>query len=199
MAHPEVILDALALLTERQEREARAQQIAAFPSLFERPPVLGLGAQNAPRRVVEFFDYKCFPCRSIHARLATLTEANPDLRIEMRHLPILTPASEQATRFALAAQQVEGEEAYRAAHEALWAHTGPYNTVVFSRIASELTLNFEAIEDAMWSDVITAQIDENRNIAIALDIIGTPSFVTPEDVAIGTTDLERLTALFLNQ
>ena len=199
LEHPEIIIEALALLTEREERLARIEQIAAFPGLFERAPVLGLGAKDAPRRVIEFFDYKCIPCRSIHARLSHLVDEHADLRVEMWHLPILTPASEKATRFALATWQIAGDDAYEKAHDALWGHRGPYNTPVFAKIAERLSLDFAQIEVAMWSEPVTAQIDENRDIAIALDIIGTPSFVTPEDVAIGTTDLARLKDLFLSQ
>lgn len=197
--HPEVILEALERLTERERRLERTRQIAAFPDLFERPAVLGLGEKDAPRVVIEFFDYKCIPCRSIHKRLSSLVDENPNLRVEMRHLPILTPASEAATRFALATWDVAGPDAYEAVHDVLWDHKGPYNTVVFSRIAGDLSLEFDKIEGAMWTDSVTSRIDENRDIAIALDIIGTPSFVTPEDVAIGTTDIERLRALFFNQ
>lgn len=197
--HPEVILEALERLTERQERLARANQIAAFPDLFERAPVLGLGSTSAPRRVVEFFDYKCIPCRSIHARLDVLVSENPELRVEMRQLPILTPASEQATRFAMGVWHIAGDDAYAAAHDALWAHLGTYNTVTFSKMAEDLGLDFAAIETAMWSDEVSQRIDANRDMAIALNIIGTPSFVTPEDIAVGTTDLERLATLFLGQ
>ncbi len=197
--HPEIILEALERLTEREERLARANQIATFPELFERAPVLGLGSKSAPRRVIEFFDYKCIPCRSIHARLEVLVAENPELRVEMRQLPILTPASEQATRFAMAVWQVAGDDAYAETHEALWAHLGAYNTVVFSQMAEDLGLDFAVVEAAMWTDAVSQQIDANRDMAIALNIIGTPSFVTPEDIAVGTTDLERLTTLFLNQ
>ncbi len=197
--HPEVILEALERLSAREEQLARAAQVAEFPSLFTRPPVLGLGSADAPRRVVEFFDYKCIPCRSIHARLEALVATQPDIRIEMRQLPILTPASERATRFAFAVWELSGDAAYVAAHEALWAHIGPYNTSFFSKVAQSLSLDEDLIEEVMWSDKITAKIDENRDMAIALGIVGTPSFVTPTDIAVGTTDLERLTELFVSQ
>lgn len=199
LENPEVILEALAVLTEREEAAVRKAQIAEYPDLFDRAPLLGLGDPTAPIRAIEFFDYKCLPCKAVHAPLEAMVAENPQLRIEMRQLPILTPASEKATRFAFAALEVAGEDAYRKAHTLLWEHRGPFNTVVFTRMSDELDLAYTVLETAMWSEPVTKRIDQNRDVAIALNLIGTPAFVTTHDVAVGTTDVDALTELFLSQ
>ncbi len=199
LENPEVILEALEQLSLREQEAALAGQIAQFPDLFARPAVLGMGDANARIRAVEFFDYKCVPCKAVHGPLEAIVADHPQLRIEMRHLPILTPASERATRFAFAVWAISGAEAYAEAHALLWDHTGPYNTGFFDRVSESLALDFAQIEEVMWSEKITTQIDENRDIAIALEIVGTPAFVTPKGISVGSTDVTALKDLFLSQ
>lgn len=197
--NPQVILEALETLSLQQAEAALVDKIAAYPRLFEGVAALGIGATDAPVRVVEFFDYKCAPCKAIHPHLADLVAMNPDLRIEMKHLPILTPGSERAARFALATQLAFGDAAYAQVHAALWAVRGPLNTAGFQQIASDLNLDFSQIEAMMDDDSITADIDGNRDIAIDLGVLGTPAFLTPNSLQIGETDVAKLGQLWLSQ
>lgn len=199
MANPEVILEALEALSAREAAAQMRLRIAEFPDLFARPPMLGLGSEEAQLRVVEFFDYKCVPCKAVHETLESLTETNPRLRIEMRQLPILTPASERATRFAFAALEAYDVAIYQNVHEALWQHKGPYSIGSFARISEKLGIDFGKIEAVMWSDTVSQRIETNRNIALSLELIGTPAFVTTNAVSIGQTDPAHLSELFFSQ
>ena len=188
LENPEVIVEALTILSERETRSAMAERVAGFPALFSDPPLLGEGDGAAPIRVVEFFDYKCVPCKEVHPSLVTFVEANPEVRVEMRHLPILTPGSERAARFALATEATYGAEQYRAVHDRLWEMRGPLNAA-----------GFERIEKAMESEAIGARIAFNRDVAIALEVLGTPAFVTRDSVTFGSTDIETLSEAWLSQ
>lgn len=199
LENPEIILEALAILSEREAQEATRARIAEYPDLFDGTDALGMGDVEAPVRVIEFFDYKCIPCKTIHPVLVDFVERTPEVRIEMRHLPILTPGSERAARFALAVREVEGEAAYSQVHDKLWAMRGPLNYAGFERIAAEVGLDFEAIAPVMETDKITAEIDGNRDIAIALEVFGTPAFVTPDSVTVGVIDIDVLSEAWLNQ
>lgn len=199
LENPEVILEALTILSERETRAAMLERIDGFPELFSDTPRLGEGDKAAPRRVVEFFDYKCVPCKAVHPRLVSFVEENPDVRVEMRHLPILTPSSEHATRFALATEALYGAETYEAVHSWLWDTSGPLNAAGFKRIAQGLSLDYEAISQAMDSQAIDARIEYNRNAAIVLEVFGTPAFITKESVIVGSTDIDALAEAWLNQ
>lgn len=199
LANPQVILEAMETLSQQQAEMAMVAKLGAYPALFEGPASLGIGAPDAPIRVVEFFDYKCAPCKAIHPHLETLAATYPDLRIEMKHLPILTPGSERASRFALATQLVFGDHAYLEVNDALWAVPGPLNIMGFKRIADDLGYDFAMIEAAMDDPSITAEVDGNRDIAIDLGVLGTPAFVTSNSLTIGETDVEKLAQLWLSQ
>lgn len=197
--NPEIILEALTILSEREAKAATVAKLSAFPDLFTDPPRLGEGAANAPLRVIEFFDYKCMPCKAVHPQLIDFVEDHPEVRVEMRHLPILSPGSERAARFALATEVAYGPEAYRAVHDELWQIRGPLNTAGFRRVADALGLDFERIYAGMDSAAIDARITYNRDVAIALDILGTPAFLTETSVAFGSTDVDAMSQAWLSQ
>ena len=199
LENPEVIVEALSILAEREERTAIVARLEQFPELFTDESRLREGAASAPIRVVEFFDYKCVPCKTMHPGLVEFVGANPDVQIEMRHLPILTPGSERAARFALATDAAYGPEKYRAVHDQIWASRGPLNVAGFKLIADDLGLDFAKIEALMDESSIDARIDFNRDVAIALEVLGTPAFVTKDSVTFGSTDIATLAALWLNQ
>lgn len=197
--NPEIIVEALTVLSEREARAETIARLAEYPDLFTDPPRLGEGNPVAPLRVIEFFDYNCAPCKAVHPALVAFTEKHPEVRIEMRHLPILSPGSERATRFALATQIAYGDDAHRAVHDALWDMRGPLNAAGFKRIADELSFDFQRIEPLIESDEVTARIDYNRDVAITLEVLGTPAFLTPDSVVFGSTEIEELSELWLNR
>ena len=199
LKNPEVILDAMTSLADREKAVAQSQAISAFPNLFNEVGALGIGDVSASVRVVEFFDYRCAPCKAMHPSLVSLVETTPQLRIEMRQLPILSPASERGARFALAVKEVVGLEAYARVHERLWHLRGPLNTTSFEKIALEESLDWSMIKETMESEAVSARIEQNRDIAIALEILGTPAFVTANSITFGQSDTKVLAEVWLNQ
>ena len=199
LENPEVIVEALRILSEREARDAIAARVGQFPELFSDKSRLTEGDPSARIRVVEFFDYKCLPCKAVHPDLVAFVQEDPEVQIEMRHLPILTPGSERAARFALATESIYGPQQYRAVHDRLWEMRGPLNSAGFQKIAEKLGLDFQLIETEMSSDAVDARINFNRDVAIALEVVGTPAFVTKDSVAFGSTDVEAMSKLWLSQ
>lgn len=199
LAHPEVIIEALEILSAREAQAQTATKMAAYPELFSDPPVLGIGPPDAEIRVVEFFDYRCVPCKVLHPKLEAALQSHPNVRVEMRHLPILSPGSERGARFALAVKAIANPETYGAVHKDLWALKGPLRPVIFKQIAATHGLDWAQVESAMNSDAVTTRIANNRDIAIDLEILGTPAFVTPQTVSFGQTDAAALVDAWLSQ
>lgn len=199
LENPEVILEALTILSEREREAEMTARIAEHPWLFEEAPRHGLGRPDAPIRVVEFFDFKCMPCKAVHPRLEAFVEAHPEVRIEMLHLPILTPGSERAARFALAVRAVAGAEAHERVHQQIWEMQGPLREARLEALAVEEGLDFGVISAEMQSETITARITRNRDFAIALEVLGTPAFVTPSNITFGSTDVPGMGEIWLSR
>lgn len=199
LENPEIILEALTLLSEREQQAELQNRISAYATLFQDPPKLGLGPPDARVRVLEFFDYNCAPCKAMHPELAqAITEAG-EIRIEMRHLPILSPSSERAARFALAVLQLHGTQAYGRVHGQLWTWKGPLSHGLLSGIAAQEGLDMARVETAMEADWVTERIAANRDAAVGLGLQGTPAFVSSSSVHIGRSDVSALIAGWLSQ
>ena len=197
--NPEIILEALEILSEREEKIAQTAKINRHADLFTDAAVLGLGPKTAELTVIEFFDYRCQPCKVLHPKLESALAEYPNIRVEMRQLPILSPGSERGARFALAVKHVAGAEAYEAVHTDLWRHKGPLRDHFFKQIAVKHDLDWPRVQAEMNSDAVTQRIARNRDIAIDLEILGTPAFITPWSVSFGGTDAHAMVEAWLSR
>jgi protein-disulfide isomerase len=142
--------------------------------------------------VVEFFDYNCGFCkRSLGDMLELLKDMN--LRVVLKNFPVLGPASKDAARVALALrlQDLRGEK-YLAFHRKLLSDRRPADRMRALAVARELGLDMERIERDAVSDEIEATIEENVQLARALGIGGTPTYVLGNAIVGGAVGAERL-------
>ena len=108
-AHPEVVAEALQEM-ERREQEAQrkraAEAVRAHLAELTQDPGSPVGGNpQGAVTIVEFFDYQCGYCKGEVVELKKLLQADPDIRLVYKDLPILGPVSTFAARAALAAQQ----------------------------------------------------------------------------------------------
>jgi protein-disulfide isomerase len=196
--HPEVIIEAMQRLQERQraaEAESLRRTIAARrDEIFNDPSAPVGGNPSGDVTVVEFFDYNCHYCRRVAPTLAEVEESDADLRIVYKEFPILGPGSRFAARAALAAQQ---QGTYRTFHTALMQVQEQLNEDQVMKIAQAVGLNIGRLRQDMQDAEIEDAIARNLQLAEALGITGTPSFVIGDQIVPGAIDrstLERLIA-----
>lgn len=194
--NPEIILEAMELLGEREAERQMAERVSpVYEDLLATDTDLIIGNQNAKIKLIEFFDYRCAVCKSVVPTLEAFVKANPDVAIIKKHLPILTPSSERASRYTLATNMVYGSENYDAMHKYLYKTRRPLNEATFEKAANELGFDHTKIMAQYDADVITQIIITNRDIAIELEIRGTPAFLTPTKLKIGNVDQKVLSEL----
>src|SRR5690349_6321359 len=120
LAHPEVIMEAVQELRQRQEAaqaEAAKAAIAAHrDEIFRDPSSPVAGNPVGDVTLVEFFDYNCPYCRKVAPDIWALPGADPGLRLVYKEFAILGPTSEFAARVTLAAQR---QGRYLPVHQAL--------------------------------------------------------------------------------
>ncbi|UWQ20051.1 DsbA family protein [Jannaschia sp. W003] len=193
LQNPEVVMQAVAIL---QQREAEAAEAAATAALEgsrtalesgENAPVLGNPEGDVT--VVEFFDYNCPYCRQAGDEVKALLAADPNVRLVYREWPILGEGSVEAARVALAARAQDG---YPALHEALMGASGRVDGRAALEIAEELGLDMDRLRADMEAPEVQAHIDETMALAQGLGFNGTPSFVIGDQVAPGMVSSEGL-------
>lgn len=199
LAHPEVLMQALQSLDERQRQaeaaEARKVLKARAADIFhdKQSPVGGNAQGNVT--LVEFFDYNCPYCRMMAPIMEQAVADDPQLRIVYKEFPILGPDSVFAAKAALAADK-QGK--YAAFHKALYAAKTRVTEAVVLKTAAEAGLDVERMKADMRQLDIQPSIDRNTELAQALRITGTPGFVAGDQIYPGATDLATL-KIFVNQ
>lgn len=197
--NPEVIMEAVSVLEQRQA-EAQAQgdidlvRINA-EAIFEDGHSWVGGNPEGDVTLVEFTDYRCSFCRRAHPELEQLLELDGNIRFIIKEFPILGEESVLSSRFAIAVKQIAGDEAYKAAHDALISYRGAITPQALERIAGDLDLDAAAIIPHMTSDEVTQVIAANHALAGRLQISGTPTFVLEDQLLRGYMPLADMQAL----
>lgn len=167
--NPEVLREALDALADRNNAE-RWQQIRSDRRDFS------IGPADAAVTIVEFYDYRCAYCHAAMQWVIDLTRTRRDIRVVFKELPILSDASMEAARAALAARP---QGRYLQFHQALMSFPldRELTTAEIDGIARRSGIDVTRMRRAMEDPEITAILEQNRAHAIDYNITGTPGFV----------------------
>ena len=185
LAHPEILPEAM----DRLRANGSVKQIAAQRDRIETPFAGAvLGNPQGTITLVQFTDYACGYCRQSVADVAALVAAHPDLRVVVRELPILSPASEQAARMALSAA---GQGRYAAFHGAMFAGEKPA-TGSITAAAQIAGVDAGLAAPVAASAEVTNELAGNIALAKELGITGTPAWVVGDKLLIGAVGRQAL-------
>ncbi len=196
--NPEIVLEALQILRERQRRaeaEARRQAVVDQRERLLADPDSPVGGNpKGDVTIVEFFDYRCPYCRAAFPMVRELLERDGNVRFVYKEWPILGPDSDFAARIALAVHRTAPDR-YEAFHARMYESERVDRETVLAVVA-ELGLDPVEIERRALEDpAIEAEIREVAELADSLGISGTPAFVVGDHLIPGLPEagmLERL-------
>lgn len=190
---PSILADAIAALQAREMADEAARGRAAIAAnaeaLFRDPADPALGAARPEVTLVEFSDYRCPYCKRMQPVIEDLLRSVPGLRVVVKEIPILGPASVTAARAALAAQAQGKFAGFR---DALMRLRGEPDEAAVLQIAAELGLDQARFRRDMVSEAVTRQLGANLSLAQALGIQGTPAFVAGERLFPGVVPGDQL-------
>lgn len=193
MEHPEVIVEAIEEFkrrAEERERLAAEQAVKARADDLFRDPASPVGGNpEGDVVVVEFFDYRCGVCKNVHPLVAELVAKDPGIKRVYKEWPILGPDSIFAARAALAAHR---QGRYHAFHDALMTARGALDPAAVFAIAGGAGIDVARLRKDMNAPEIEAAIRKNYELAQALNLNGTPSFLIGNTVLRGARDLDTL-------
>lgn len=196
LANPEIIEDALiALNGKRQAEEAAAKRVAVLENseqVFNASTDYAIGPEDAPVTVVEFFDYRCGPCRASLETVNALPERfNDNVRVVFKEFPILSEESRIAAIGALAAGR-QGK--YVDMHRAMMRAPARFTEADIVKVAERLDLNMAQWNEDRQDPALQAQIDANHQLAETIGANATPTFVIGDTLFSGL-DRVRLESL----
>ncbi|MDR3507345.1 MAG: DsbA family protein [Caulobacteraceae bacterium] len=185
MAHPEVIQEAMGKLQEKQEAQALAtakQAINQNRKAIERDPRDFVANPNGKVTVTEFYDYRCPHCVNVAPAVLQIIQSDPDVRVVFKEFPIFGPTSEKAAAGAIATKRAGGD--YLAVYHDMMA-ARPLDTAAIDRILTAHGVKPDSLEQADIKAEVTKQLADVRQLAISLDIQGTPAFIIGDTMVPG--------------
>lgn len=203
MENPQVILEAVDTLETQQADQQAEADIALVATNIDALHDDGFswmgGNPEGSITLVEFMDYRCGYCRKAHEEVAELVASDGDIRYIVKEFPILGDASMISSRFAIATRMVAGNDAYKAAHDALIAVTADMSEPVLRRLADTLGIDADAVLALMDDDAVTREIAETRALAQRLQINGTPTFVMGDELVRGYVPLSAMQEIIASE
>jgi protein-disulfide isomerase len=194
--NPEVLMEAIGVLEERQAAEAAAgdEELLAVnaEAIFNDGFSWVGGNPEGDITIVEFLDYRCGYCKKAHPEVTELLSSDGNIRYIVKELPILGDQSVLAARFAIAVLEVQGDAAYDDIHNELMTFRGEFTEESLSALSETKGYDTPSVLKAMNSPETKRIIDENRALAQRMNINGTPSFVFENQMVRGYVPLDGM-------
>lgn len=184
------VFDRLETIRAEEERATSQAAIAANQSLLTNDGYSHVfGNPDGDITIVEFFDYKCPYCKRAVADILAAVSEDGNVRLVLKEFPILSEESELAAKAALAAER-QGK--YMSLHMALMGTSGSLDRSRILRIAADLDIDTDQLEEDMASAEIEAAIAETHELARQIGVEGTPAFIIGSQLVPGAVSKERL-------
>ena len=190
LQHGDVIPQAMQRLQDREVTKLLDSNRAEIETPFAGA---WAGAKNGDVTLVEFFDYNCPYCRASHPDVQRLLAEDAKLRIVYRDLPVLGPASEEAAMASLSAAR---QGRYRAFHDPMITGARPSHERTIA-VVRQARLNEAETARDMTSAALKAEVKKNLDLARALGVTGTPTYVVGNKIlsgAVGYAELKKAVA-----
>ena len=185
LEHPEILPQAM----ENLRAQESAKQLAGVGDQVETPfPGSVLGNPEGRVVLVEFTDFACGYCRASVAEVERLIKANADLKVVIRQLPILSPASHDAAKMGLAAAE-QGK--YALFHKAMFA-AGQPDARTIDAAARVAGLDLARANRVAAEPRVGEELDGNMAMARQLGFEGTPSWVIGDEMYSGAVGHDQL-------
>jgi protein-disulfide isomerase len=150
--------------------------LANAVALYNNPASGIVGNPNGDVTIVQFFDYDCGFSKRVEPRLEALLKADPGVKLILREFTIEPADSSPIAGRAALASIRQGK--YAQFHQALMmAPEHPLPIPRVFEIARSVGLDVERLRKDMEAPEIYAQLISNFNLARALRIFQTPTFI----------------------
>jgi protein-disulfide isomerase len=196
LKNPEVLIEAINNLRAKEEAEevkGIGDIIAKRRDEIERDPTSPVaGNPKGDVTLVEFFDYRCGYCKRVHDTVQNVLKSDGNVRFVYKEFPVLGPESMFAARVAIAAFKIAPDK-YVALHNRLMALSArAINEETAMAEVKAVGLKPETVRQKMQDPSVLKEIERTQELAEALRIRGTPSFVIGDAMIPGAIDEESL-------
>lgn len=196
LENPDVIIEAMTVMQEREDAAAAERDIQMLAdnkaAIYENGNDWVGGNPQGDITLVEFMDYRCGYCRKAYEEIEELVKSDGNIRFVMKEFPILGEQSLLSSQFAIAVKMLYGDEAYKAAHDALITLRGDATPETLATLAAQLGHDPAAVAAKMAEPDVMDIIKANHALATTMEINGTPTFVVDQTMVRGYVPLDGM-------
>ena len=175
------------------EANSKAKEFTATLSKSDRPRA---GNPKGDITLVEFFDYNCGYCRKALEELVVVLEKDKNVNVIFFDMPILGPASMEASQWSLAAHK---QDKYFEYHQALLEHNGQKDKKTLEKIAKEIGLDVDKMKKDKDSREVVETLVDNLSKAQGMNVRGTPGFIINGEIYPGYMPADRILDIIKEQ
>ena len=180
---------------EQSERVALLQ--ANHEAIYNDPANVILGNPNGDVTLVEMFDYNCGYCRRALPDLATLIAEDPNLKVVLKEFPILSDGSVEAAKIGFLVAENDALN-YWDFHQRLFSARGQVDANAALAAAEAVGGNRVAMMIDMNGQKASDAIERSYDLATALKISGTPTFIIGDELIPGAVGVDALRTKIAN-
>lgn len=200
LQNPEILIEMQTALQTKQAEaaSANAKKVIAKnqKELFNSSHDAVFGNPDGDITIVEFFDYNCGYCKRALPDMQAIMEADPNVRFIMKEFPILGPDSVRAHIVSQAFKSMMPDK-YQDLHIALMETEGRSTEESAIAEAVKLGANEAELREKIKDPALSSSFQEAYQLANALNITGTPSYIIGTELvpgAIGKDGLMQIIA-----
>lgn len=188
LENPEVLAEAQTVLEQRQlmAQQSRMKNVIAgmASDLAGGPDDIIFGNPDGDVTVVEFYDYNCGYCKRAMDDMLEIVKNDPNVKFILKEFPILGPESVEASTVSIAVNRVAPEKAAKF-HTQMLGSAGRADKAKAMSIAENLGIDLAALEKEMLDEGLLEGVGKTYEMAQALEINGTPSYVVGDEPIFG--------------
>jgi protein-disulfide isomerase len=201
MSDPSILQRMSDKLTEVKRVAARAAQRnliqANYAAIYDDAGNVILGNPKGDVTLVEMFDYNCGYCRQALPDLATLMAEDPNLKVILKEFPILSEGSVEAAKVAVLVSE-NADLNYWDFHQKLFSTRGQVGVDAALDAAEEVGGNRVALMIDMNGKLAADTLQKSYNLATALDVSGTPTYILGDELIPGAVGIDQLRSKIAN-
>ena len=182
------------LAETKQVAERAAAKLALdthYSDIYDDISNVILGNPDGDVTLVELFDYNCSYCRKALPDLAALMAEDPNLKVILKEFPILSAGSVDAARVAVLIAE-DPKINYWDFHQKLFSARGQVGADEALQVAEEVGGNRVALMLDMNGKKPAEVIQKTYDLAKALDISGTPTYIIGDEMIPGAIGIDQL-------
>lgn len=189
---PVAVFEAMQRFQQQQEEDMTKlaeSRIAENKEALTSKDLPSAGNPDGDVTIIEFYDYNCGFCKRAMDDVTKAIENDNKIRVVFHELAILGPPSEIAARWSVAAHK-QGK--FLPFHIALMHNTGSLDEAALTKTATNVGLDVEKLKADASSKEVKDAVAKSRDLAMTLQIHGTPGFIINDTLYRGYLGAEGL-------